>query len=157
PSWPELLGLSLHRFAEVSVRAKPNDLSAQEEADNWNELIAECARAGIEVDSAIKQVAAAALKRARAGQSGGVDLRALTTSELEALYELRERRRDAALTLCERREPASLPQLFSAVRRMQRNEANVVLPHVTAFGDAAEQFLVDGLRSRRSFVRQGCA
>jgi HEAT repeat protein len=50
-----------------------------------------------------------------------------------------------------------LPALFSAVRRMPRGEANVVLPAVTHFGAAAEKWFIEGLRSKKSFMRQGCA
>ncbi len=157
PSWPELLALQVRRFAEVSARVKPNDLSAGEEAENWQHLLAECERAGVIVESVVLKTAQGAVKRARAGSGGGVDLRTLDTAELEALLERRELRREAALVLCERRESPTLPTLFSAIRRMQRNEANVVLPATTSFGPAAEKWLIDGLKSRRSFMRQGCA
>jgi hypothetical protein len=40
---------------------------------------------------------------------------------------------------------------------MQRNEANVVLPSVTRFGAAVERWLIDGIKSKKSFLRQGCA
>src|SRR5581483_10506496 len=157
PSWPELLVLQVRRFAEVSARVKPNDLSAAEEADNWQSLLHECERAGVTVDESARLAAQSSLKRARAGTQGGVDLRTLETGELEALLERRELRREAALILCERHETPTLPTLFSAIRRMPRGECNVVLPAVTSFGVAAEKWLIEGLKSRRSFMRQGCA
>jgi hypothetical protein len=40
---------------------------------------------------------------------------------------------------------------------MTRHEANVVLPAVTRFGGAAEKWLIEGLKSKKSFMRQGCA
>jgi hypothetical protein len=40
---------------------------------------------------------------------------------------------------------------------MPRAEANLVLPAVTAFGAVAEKWLIDGLRAKKSFLRQGCA
>jgi hypothetical protein len=157
PAWPELLSLQLRRFAEVASRSRPNDLSAAEEAENWELLLRECALAGVVIDDDTHALAASSIKRARAGTSGGVDLRTLASAELAALLERRELRRDAAVILCERHEPQSLPLLFAGIRRMTRGEANVVLPAVTGFGHAAERWLVDGLRSKKSFMRQGCA
>ena len=40
---------------------------------------------------------------------------------------------------------------------MTRHEANVVLPAVTRFGGAGEKWLLEGLKSKKSFMRQGCA
>ncbi|HEY7953684.1 MAG TPA: CpXC domain-containing protein [Polyangia bacterium] len=157
PSWQELLAIQVRRFSEVSSRQRQNDLSAAEEAENWDLLLRECALAGVIVDDEVRQLAAASLKRARAGAGGGIDLRGLATSELTTLLERRELRREAAVILCERHETPTLPALFSVVRRMPRGEANLVLPAVTAFGAAAEKWLIDGLRSKKAFMRQGCA
>jgi hypothetical protein len=157
PSWHELLAMQLKRFAEVSSRVRANDLSATEEADNWEALLRECALAGVTADDNVKVLVAAALKRARAQGGGGVDMRSLDSAELTTLLERKEMRREAALILCERHETPALPPLFSAVRRMPRGEANMVLPAVTQFGPAAEKWLIEGLKSKKSFMRQGCA
>lgn len=157
PSWPELLEIQVKRFTEVAARLKPNDLSATEEADNWELLMRECSLAGVVMDDEVRKLAHASLKRARAANGGGVDLRTLATAELAALLEQKELRRDAAVILCERRETASLPAIFSVIRKMTRHEANVVLPAVTRFGGAAERWLIEGLKSKKSFMRQGCA
>jgi hypothetical protein len=158
PSWPELLEIGVRRFAEVSARQRPNDLSAAEEAENWEMLLRECALAGVVVDDTVRQLADGAVKRARAANAGaGVDMRSLDSDELVALLERKELRREAALILCERHEPARLPAVFSAIRRMARAEANLVLPAVCAFGAAAEKWLVEVLHSKKSFMRQGCA
>ncbi|HEY2744933.1 MAG TPA: hypothetical protein VGL86_09940, partial [Polyangia bacterium] len=158
PSWPELLEIQVKRFTEVAARLKPNDLSATEEADNWEHLLRECSLAGVIIDEQVRKLAHASLRRARAGSTGGgVDLRTLATAELTALLEQKELRRDAAVILCERRETPSLPAIFSVVRKMTRHEANVVLPAVTRFGGGAEKWLVEGLKSKKSFMRQGCA
>jgi hypothetical protein len=157
PSWHELLALQLRRFSEVSSRARNNDLSAAEEADNWEALLRECALAGVVVDDATKLLVAAALKRARAQGGAGVDMRALDSGELATLLERKELRREAALILCERHETPSLPPLFSVIRRMPRGEANMVLPALTQFGPSAEKWLIEGLKSKKSFMRQGCA
>jgi hypothetical protein len=158
PSWQELLEIGVRRFAEISSRQRPNDLSAAQEAENWELLLRECAQSGVVVDDSVRAMAQAAQRRVRAHVRGsGVDLRSLSTDELVALLERKELRREAALILCERREAASLPALFSALRRMARAEANLVLPAVTVFGSAAERWFVEGLASKKSFMRQGCA
>jgi hypothetical protein len=158
PSWPELLEIQVKRFTEVAARLKPNDLSATEEADNWEHLLRECSLAGVSIDDQVRKLAQTSLKRARVGSSGaGVDLRTLATAELTSLLEQKELRRDAAVILCERRETPSLPAIFSVIRKMTRHEANVVLPAVTRFGGAAEKWLLEGLKSKKSFMRQGCA
>jgi len=158
PSWPELLEIQVKRFTEVAARLKPNDLSATEEADNWELLMRECSLAGVVIDEQVRKLAQQSLKRARVGSSGaGVDLRTLATAELTALLEQKELRRDAAVILCERRETPTLPAVFGVIRKMTRHEANVVLPAVTRFGGAAERWLLEGLKSKKSFMRQGCA
>jgi hypothetical protein len=158
PSWPELLEVQVKRFTEVAARLKPNDLSATEEADNWELLLRECSLAGVVIDEQVRKLAQASMKRARVGSAGGgVDLRTLATAELTALLEQKELRRDAAVILCERRETPTLPAVFAVIRKMTRHEANVVLPAVTRFGGAAEKWLLEGLKSKKSFMRQGCA
>jgi hypothetical protein len=158
PSWPELLEIGIKRFAEVATRQRPNDLSAAEEAENWDQLLRECTLAGVVIDDTVRSLAQAAQKRARAAHAGaGVDLRSMADEELVALLERKELRREAALILCERHDPGTLEAVFGAVRRMARAEANVVIPAITAYGPVAERWLIAGLASKKSFLRQGCA
>jgi hypothetical protein len=165
PSWQELLAIQVRRFSEISSRVRANDLSPAEEAENWDLLLRECALAGVVVEDQIRQLAAQAVKRARASSGAGVDLRSLDTAELVSLLDpgpnadpaRRELRRQAALILCERREAQTLPLLFAALRRMTRGEANVILPAVTQYGAASEKLLIEGLHSKKAFMRQGCA
>ena len=67
PSWPELLEIQVKRFTEVAARLKPNDLSATEEADNWELLLRECSLAGVVIDEQVRKLAQSSLKRARVG------------------------------------------------------------------------------------------
>jgi hypothetical protein len=158
PSWAELLELQIKRFTEVAARLKPNDLSATEEADNWELLLRECALVGVVIDDQVRKLAQQSLKRARVGQSGGgIDLRTLATAELVSLLEQKDLRREAAVVLCERHETPTLAALFGAIRRMTRHEANRVLPAVPQLGHVAERWLLEGLKSKKSFLRQGCA
>jgi hypothetical protein len=158
PSWPELLEVQVKRFTEVAARLKENDLTATEEADNWEHLLRECSLAGVVIDEQVRKLAQTSMRRARAGTAGGgVDLRTLATAELTALLEQKELRRDAAVILCERRETPTLGAIFAVLRKMTRHEANVVLPAITRFGAAAEKWLIEGLKSKKSYQRQGCS
>jgi len=157
PPWGEVVAQSMRRFAEVSTRTRTNDLSASEEAENWHKLFHEAEQSGVVVDERARRLADAAQRRARAGTGGGVDLRALPTSELINLLEQKDLRREAALILCERAESSSLDKLFSVVKKLPRAEANLILPSLTAFGEAAEPWLLEGLRSKKSYIRQGSA
>jgi hypothetical protein len=144
-------------FTEVALRIRQNDLSPEEEAENWRLLTAECQAAGVQLDPQVARLGRSADRRAQAVQGGGIDLRALDGPELTALLERKELRREAALILCERKEAAALQPIFAALRHMTRAEANRVLAALTFYGAAAEKQLGEGLRSRKSFVRQGCA
>ena len=73
------------------------------------------------------------------------------------LLEDRERRLDASVELASRKELPSLPALFVVLRRMSRAEASTLLPRLAAFGAPAERWLIEGLRSKKAFMRQGCA
>jgi HEAT repeat protein len=66
-------------------------------------------------------------------------------------------RRDVALEVCRRKEAFGCGPVFGALRRMTRGEAVRVLPAVVQFGERAVPHLVDGLRSRKAYLRQGCA
>ena len=158
PSWAELLDLQVKRFTEVAARLKPNDLSATEEADNWELLLRECSLAGVVIDDQVRKLAQTSLRRARVGRGRGRrSARAVDGGAGGAARAEGAAPRGRASILCERRETPTLPAIFAAIRRMQRNEANVVLPSVTRFGAAAERWLLDGLKSKKSFMRQGCA
>ncbi len=155
--WSAVLKRQLAVFTEVALRMRANDLSPDEEAENWRLLVAECEAAGVTLDPQVEQLARAAERRARAVAAGAVDLRALSTKELAEALDKKEHRREAAMLLVERHDPASLPALFQALRKMTRAEASRLLPATVGFGEPAERYLVEGLRSRKSFLRQGSA
>ncbi|MCC6996349.1 MAG: hypothetical protein IT370_17190 [Deltaproteobacteria bacterium] len=85
------------------------------------------------------------------------DVRGLSASDLLALLEDKEQRKDAALELSRRGDASSSGPVFAAVRRMTRGEAVRVLPAVVSFGESATPHLLDGLRSRKGYLRHGCA
>ncbi|MEO6954954.1 MAG: CpXC domain-containing protein [Polyangia bacterium] len=181
PPWSELIELQIRRFAELSARLKPSDLQPAEEATNWELLLREADSLRLSVDDAVQRLADAAFQRAggrpsrrprpsitptRARTPGlttprppqpSKDLSSLGSVELLSLLEDRDLRLDAAMALARRRENSTLAPLFALLRRMSRAEASALLPFLVAFGGPAERWLVDGLRSKQSFMRQGCS
>ncbi|MBI4508632.1 MAG: hypothetical protein HY698_03275 [Deltaproteobacteria bacterium] len=85
------------------------------------------------------------------------DLVQAPTSGLIALLDDKDARRDSAIELCRRKEAHAVGPVLGALRRMTRGEAVRVLPMVVHFGDRAVPHLIDGLRSKKGFLRQGCA
>ena len=77
--------------------------------------------------------------------------------QLIALLGDRDRRFEAALQLCERRDPLAIDPLFAALARMTRAEAGDVFGGVVAFGDKGIARLIETLASRKGFLRQGAA
>ncbi len=191
PPWTELIEIEIRRFAELSARLRPSDLSPADEAANWEQLLREGDANGIAIDDAVQKLADAAFarvggrpsKRARpgrvmssrssqtlpaissanagsdlfAGVSAAAKLSEVPTDELLPLLEDREQRLAAATALAARREQPTLPAIFAALRRMSRPEANALLPRLPSFGPSAERWLIEGLRSKKAFMRQGCA
>jgi hypothetical protein len=85
------------------------------------------------------------------------DVARASTETLIGLCEDKDLRRDACVELCRRGEVKVVGPVFAVLRRMTRGEAVRVLSAVVVFGDRAVPHLLDGLRSRKSFLRQGCA
>jgi len=91
---------------------------------------------------------------------GGEGRRSAATVPFDGLLERladKDARRDAALELCRRADARALKPLFGAVEHMTRAEAVSVLGQSVAFGQPAAPHLIEGLRSRKGFVRHGCA
>jgi len=77
--------------------------------------------------------------------------------ELIALLEDKDRRLEAAVDLARRGEERAIGPVFNTLRRMTRGEAVRVLGAAPGFGEKATPHLIDGLRSRKGFLRHGCA
>jgi hypothetical protein len=85
------------------------------------------------------------------------DYKLATGTELLELLDDKDLRLGAALELVRRGDPHSVGPVFGSIRRMTRGEAGRALPAVIGFGERAVPHLVDGLRSRKAYLRQGCA
>lgn len=156
----ELLRSLVSSFAEVSLRIKPSDLDPGQEWENWKLLLADCVQVGVQVDPEMEELAAAAARRAgslEAEAAGSEDLTELDEAALIAKLSDRDLRRDVALELCERGRHAALEPVWGAITNMTRTEVARVLPAMIRFGAKAVPLLVQGLRHRKSFIRQGAA
>jgi HEAT repeat protein len=80
-----------------------------------------------------------------------------SADELLALLENKDRRLEAAVELARRGDERAIGPVFNTLRRMTRAEAVRVLGHAVGFGPRAAPHLIDGLRSRKAFLRHGCA
>ena len=85
------------------------------------------------------------------------DFASANLTDLLDLLDDKDLRLGAALELVRRADALAVGPVFGAIRRMTRSEAVRVLPAVIQFGEHALPHLVDGLRSRKAYLRQGCA
>jgi hypothetical protein len=159
-STAELLRASVANFAEVSLRIKASDLDPRQEWENWKLLLADCVREKVEVDAEMEELASAVARRAgvdeREAGPGG-DLSQLDEAMLLPLLEDRELRCDAALELCDRGTATAVEGLYRAVCNMTRTEVARVIPAMIHLGGAALPSFLQGMKHRKSFIRQGCA
>ncbi len=129
--------------------ADPNtDLSADVIADNWSDLEREVQESGA-IESAHEPVVSGTIPGLDSVQSG--------IDNLLGRLDDKDRRLDASIELCLRGDEKAVGPVFNALRRMTRHEAVQVLGASVGFGVTAVPHLVDGLRSRKGFLRQGCA
>lgn len=138
--------------------------------DNWAALEAEAQRLGLSLErpggepvihsdrgpQVSGTIGTARVRRnAEAGERHQISERSM--DELISLLENKDRRKDAAIELAARGEERAIGPVFNTLRRMTRGEAVQVLSASVGFGRKANAHLVDGLRSRKAFLRQGCA
>lgn len=143
------------------------DVDEEAVADNWNALDAEAEKLGLGPRSAEAHNSADASMVS--GTIGGTGVEAAasvrasapvahrTVEQLIAQLEDPDRRLDAAVELARRGEERAIGPVFNSLRRMTRNEAVRVLGSAVGFGPRVAPHLIDGLRSRKSYLRQGCA
>ncbi len=92
-----------------------------------------------------------------ASDSRNIPVSDCSFDELIAHLEDKDKRLDAAVELAKQGEERAIGPVFNTLRRMTRGEAVRVLGSTPGFGDKAIAHLMDGMRSRKGFLRQGCA
>ncbi len=149
------------------------DLDQEAIDDNWDALEGEAEKLGLprrgpgkatseDGPMASGTIGSTAVRPPRAGSvgpamAGAAPVAHRTVEQLVAQLEDPDRRLDAAVELAKRGEDRALGPVFNSMRRMNRNEAVRVLGVAVGFGPAAVPHLSDGLRSRKGFLRHGCA
>ncbi len=158
---PSLISGQLRQFLQTIGDPRRGGLSAEQVAENWEQLLEAAAAHDVVVDKSTHEIAWRSIRSVRKEQpaplSDNVDLAKLKemgAPQLVMLLEHPRARRAAALEVCRRGDPAMLESLYRSVRKMPRNEVVRVVPRVLDFGEAGGDVLLDGLTARKTFVRQ---
>ncbi len=162
----------LHTSFTRTIGSTANDLDDDAIDLNWKALRAEREALGIEAPASNGNGNGAAVVSGTIGGDSdrmpatnpveapiapAADLATLGPQQLVRLLRNKDRRRAAAIELAMRGETLGLGPTFETLKIMTRAEAVQVLGHVTKYGDPATEHLLRGLRSRKGFIRQGCA
>jgi len=167
----------LIRKLQVSFTAlvhDPDDLDDGAIQDNWAALEEEGERLGLVIKRQRKATdspvsSGDAPDQLVSGTIGSTNVRRVAEAaakhqvsersmdELISYLEDKDQRMHAAIELAHRGEERAIGPVFNTLRRMTRGEAVQVLGASVGFGGRAVAHLLDGLRSRKAFLRQGCA
>jgi hypothetical protein len=152
--------------AFAGLGAEPPGLEIEDIADNWQRLLHDAEELDLSVSKEAVRLAEQSLERASSSEAGGETagepedagpLGDLTTEALLNIMDRRVLRLDVALELASRKDPEHLDALFRAARKMSRTDLVRFLPALLGFGEAAGDFFMEGLTSRKSYTRHACA
>ncbi len=145
----------------ATVSAGGHDLDDGAVADNRSALDEQATAAGLARLRTEEPVVSGMISGSQVARHedilAGAPARDRSADELLAMLENKDRRLDAAVELARRGEDRAIGPVFNTLRRMTRSEAVRVLGHTVGFGGRAAPHLIDGLRSRKAFLRHGCA
>lgn len=156
-----LVSQQIAAFAETSGSLAQGQLTPEQVAESWEQLLERAAENEVAIDSETHELAWRAIRKVR-GDDGSVDVDPakmpdMGAPELVMLLEHPKYRRDAAIELASRKDAAHAETLCKAVRKMPRAEVVRVVPKILEIGDGAGDALIDGLNARKTFVRQAFA
>jgi hypothetical protein len=161
---PDLASLVSRQIAEFQKTTQLPDrggLSAEKVAENWERLLKLAAENEIAVDPSTHEIAWRSIREVRGGEgTAEIDIAKLSEAgppELVLMLEHPRYRKNAALELCRRRDPAFVETICKSVRKMPRSEVVRVVAGLVPFGDDIGDALIDGLSARKTFVRQAFA
>lgn len=157
---PSLLTKQIAALAETTRREGRGGLSKERTAESWERLLKAAADNEVAIDGDTHELAWKAIREVKGGEEGVVDpskLPQMGPPELVMLLEHPRHRRDAAIELCRRKDPALADTVCKAVRKMPRPEVARVVPRVAELGEEAGDAIIDGLSARKTFVRQAFA
>ncbi|MBX3275109.1 MAG: hypothetical protein KF729_32895 [Sandaracinaceae bacterium] len=156
----ELAAAQVQAFVETTKRPDRGGLSREDAAASFEALLAAAAEAELSIDTDTYDHAFGIIREVRGGDTAAVEPASFPKLGNDALLLLLEHpkyRRDAAIELASRKDPALADRLCKAVRKMPRNEVVRVVPKLVELGDDAGDALIDGLGARKTFVRQAFA
>jgi len=151
----ELVTVLLRNFAEL-IADGGHGLEEAAVRDNWEALREEAGALGVSPSTRRTEPIHSEREPAVSGTIG-TPVTQRPEDPLIAKLSRDDQRVEAALEIAQRGEAERLPMLFEAIGQMNRSDAGRVLGAIPAFGHAAVPFLIDGLQSRKGFIRQGCA
>lgn len=156
-----LVSRTIDAFRETARMGETCGLRAGQIAKNWSSLLAlaDENEVALEADAHEEAHAAIAATEGRSSRPPvSLDaLPSLSSDELERLLDRPKARLAAALELASRGDPDVLATVARAVRKMPRDEVLQVVPRLLAHGEACADALIDGLRAKKTFVRQASA
>jgi hypothetical protein len=161
----EIVSRQTTAFAETVGRADRGGLTIEETAANWEHLLDASHEHETAIDEKTYEAAWATIRKVRGDRehgapAGDVDLKKLPemgAPELVLLLDHPGARRQAALELVRRGDPALLETIMRSVRKMPRNEVVGVASGLVSFGEEAGDAFIDALEARKTFVRHAAA
>jgi HEAT repeat protein len=159
-----LVSRSIEAFGALG--SSPAGLEPAQVAENWRRLIADADDLDVPVPRETLRAAEQIIETASASDEGDEGeaepddpgpLDKLADEALIRLLERRVTRKEVALELARRNKVEHLEVLFRAARKMGRADLAQLIPSLLAYGEAAGDYFVEGLASRKSFTRQACA
>lgn len=161
PDLAALVARQIEAMTRTCRSAERGGLSAQRVTEEWERLLEAATRSEVAIDTETHALAWKAIREVRGGGEGPTidpsKLVEMGPPELVMLLEHPNHRRDAALELCRRGDPALGETLCKSVRKMPRPEVVRVVPRLTELGEELGDALIDGLGARKTFVRQAFA
>ncbi len=159
--------------SQETTHASPNETESSATDDDQNDLIdkeseKEKSGSSVSLNSDLVDDSEKASQKSNASpvweknvdealQNDLNNLRNISDDGLLDKLDDKQSRLSAAMILCERKDASSIKPLFEAMRLMTRQEVLQIMPMMVSFGEKAESYFIDDLKSNKSFLRQGSA
>lgn len=161
PDAAALIGKQIAALAKTTQREDRGGLTKERLAEHWERLLKAAADDEVAIDSDTHELAWRVIREVKGGgEASDIDtskLPQMGPPELVMMLEHPRHRRDAALELCRRKDPAFADTISKCVRKMPRSEVVRVVPRLVDLGEEAGDAIIDGLSARKTFVRQAFA
>ncbi|MCS6858650.1 MAG: hypothetical protein NZM37_13110, partial [Sandaracinaceae bacterium] len=146
------------------IQTEGHGLSAEAIAENWEALLALAAENELSLPSEIQERAQEAIRQFRGEHFGAAlteeekrRVREASVPELRLMLEHPRYRLLAVLEVAARGESSQIEAVVKSIRKMPKNEVIEATVALLRFGEEAGDALIDGLGSKKSFVRHAFA